>query len=362
MRLIDEKAIEKIALGAALLGTGGGGDPYIGKLMAIEAIRQYGPIQMLDPSEVPDDAFVVPTAMMGAPTVLIEKIANGNEFEVIIKHLEKYTGQKVFATLPIEAGGVNSMLPFAVAAKLGIPIVDCDGMGRAFPELQMVTFHLDGITTSPMVVTDEKGNSMIMETVSNNWSETLARTATITMGGSVMISIYSMFGHQLKKSAIYNTLTLAENIGAAITDKQDTDVLPIDRMINFVDGYKLFTGKIVDILRETRQGFNFGKAKIVGINADKGESCEVDFQNENLVVMKGDEVLATTPDLITIVDLETGVPITTEALKYGRRVVVVGLRCDAKWRTKKGIETVGPRYFKYDIDYVPIEERVKGAK
>jgi hypothetical protein len=362
MRLIDEKAIEKIALGAALLGTGGGGDPYIGKLMAIEAIRQYGPIQMLDPTEVPDDAFVVPTAMMGAPTVLIEKIANGNEFEVIINHLEKYTGQKVFATLPIEAGGVNSMLPFAVAAKLGIPIVDCDGMGRAFPELQMVTFHLDGITTSPMVVTDEKGNSMIMETVSNTWSETLARTATITMGGSVMISIYSMFGHQLKKSAIYNTLTLAENIGAAITDKQESDILPIDRMINFVDGYKLFTGKIVDILRETRQGFNFGKAKIAGINADKGESCEVDFQNENLVVMKGEEVLATTPDLITIVDLETGVPITTEALKYGRRVVVVGLRCDAKWRTKKGIETVGPRYFKYDIDYVPIEERVKGAK
>ncbi len=133
-------------------------------------------------------------------------------------------------------------------------------------------------------------------------------------------------------------------------------------MIDFVGGYKLFTGKIVDVLRETRQGFNFGKATLSGINSNKDESCTVSFQNENLVVMKGEHILATTPDLITMVDLETAVPVTTEALKYGRRVVVIGLPCDSKWRTKKGIEVAGPRYFKYDIDYVPIEERVKGVK
>ncbi len=39
MRLLYEENIEDIALGAAVLGTGGGGDPYVGKLMAREAIR-----------------------------------------------------------------------------------------------------------------------------------------------------------------------------------------------------------------------------------------------------------------------------------------------------------------------------------
>ena len=39
MRLLTEKNIEDIALGAAVLGTGGGGDPYIGMLMARQAIR-----------------------------------------------------------------------------------------------------------------------------------------------------------------------------------------------------------------------------------------------------------------------------------------------------------------------------------
>ena len=48
--------------------------------------------------------------------------------------------------MPMEAGGVNSMLPIAAAARLGLPMVDCDGMGRAFPELQMVTFTIGGVS------------------------------------------------------------------------------------------------------------------------------------------------------------------------------------------------------------------------
>ena len=47
MRLIGKEEIENISIGAALLGTGGGGDPYIGKLMAIQAVEKYGPIKLL---------------------------------------------------------------------------------------------------------------------------------------------------------------------------------------------------------------------------------------------------------------------------------------------------------------------------
>ena len=77
MRILEIKHIEDIALGASLLGAGGGGDPYIGKLMAMGALKKYGPVTLLDPDEVPDDALILPMAMMGAPTVLVEKAANG---------------------------------------------------------------------------------------------------------------------------------------------------------------------------------------------------------------------------------------------------------------------------------------------
>ena len=60
MRYIGKEEIENIAIGAALLGTGGGGDPYIGKLMAQQAVEEYGPIRLISPDEVPDDALVIP--------------------------------------------------------------------------------------------------------------------------------------------------------------------------------------------------------------------------------------------------------------------------------------------------------------
>ena len=163
LRKLGIQQIEDIALGASLLGAGGGGDPYIGKLMAIGAVRECGEVTLISPEEVPDDALIMPIAMMGAPTVLCEKGIGGTEYKRIFEMVERYFGRKVYATMPMEAGGVNSMLPIAAAARLGLPMVDCDGMGRAFPELQMVTFTIGGVSATPMALTDEKGNSAFFD-------------------------------------------------------------------------------------------------------------------------------------------------------------------------------------------------------
>ena len=81
MRKIGLSEIEDIALGASLLGAGGGGDPYVGKLVAIGAVRECGPVTLLEPDEVPDDALVMPIAMMGAPTILGEKTIGEHEYQ-----------------------------------------------------------------------------------------------------------------------------------------------------------------------------------------------------------------------------------------------------------------------------------------
>ena len=54
-------------------------------------------------------------------------------------------------------------------------------------------------------------------------------------------------------------------------------------------------------------------------------------------------------------------PITTEELRYGFRVTVIAMPSDKKWRTPAGIELGGPRHFRYDIDFVPVEERFGAA-
>ena len=173
MTLLDLEDLDHIALGATVLGTGGGGDPTLGKLMAQQAVRRHGPIRLVALDEVADEAWLIPTAMMGAPTVLVEKIPSGTEVLDAFRMVEHHLHSRAFATLSIEAGGVNSMIPMLVAASLGIPIIDADGMGRAFPEIQMVTPSLHGVSATPMAIGDEKGNRVLLETVDNFWTERL---------------------------------------------------------------------------------------------------------------------------------------------------------------------------------------------
>ena len=363
MRTIGIQEIEDIALGAALLGAGGGGDPYVGKLVAMGAVKECGPVTLLDPEEVPDDALIVPIAMMGAPTVLGEKGIGGGEYQTLYNMVSQFFGKQIYAFMPIEAGGVNSMLPIAACARLGLPLVDCDGMGRAFPELQMVTFTIGGMSATPMALTDEKGNSVIFETITNKWTEELARAVTMSCGGSVSVSLYPMTGAQMKAYSVKNIVTRSQKLGEAIRTVKNCadDVTPEEHFLQFSEGYKLFKGKIADVLRETRGAFNFGKVMLEGIGECKGHQAYVEFQNENLTATVDGEILATTPDLICLVDTETFTPVTTDALKYGKRVLVVGLKCFEMWRTPAGIDLVGPRYFGCDTDYIPLEERCKGG-
>ena len=362
MRKIGIKEIEDIALGAALLGAGGGGDPYVGKLVAMGAVKECGEVTLLDPDEIPDDALVVPIAMMGAPTVLAEKGIGGSEYKTLYDMVSQFFGKKIYAFLPIEAGGVNSMLPIAACARLGLPLVEADGMGRAFPELQMVTFTIGGMSATPMALTDEKGNSVIFETITNKWTEELARAVTMSCGGSVSVSLYPMSGEQLKKYAVKNIVTRSQKLGEAIRNvKNSSDKTPEEYFFDFSGAYKLFKGKITDVLRETRGAFNFGKVMLEGIGECKGHQAFVEFQNENLTATVDGQIVATTPDLICLVDTDTFIPITTDALKYGKRVLAVGLKCFEMWRTKEGLDLVGPRYFGCDTDYIPLEERCKGG-
>jgi DUF917 family protein len=355
MILLDHHALEEIALGAAVLGTGGGGDPTLGKLMAQQAVTRHGLIQLLPLDEVPDEGWIIPSAMMGAPTVLVEKIPSGEEVLAAFKMLEQRLQCRAVATVSAEAGGVNSMIPMVVAASLGIPIVDADGMGRAFPEIQMVIPTLHGVAATPMAVADEKGNHVLLETPDNFWTERLARTVTIQMGCSACIALYAMQGVVAKKALVPGTISLAREIGRTLNTCREQKRDPIASLTTLLHGRRLCDGKITDVRRRTERGFARGEIDIIGTGRDTGAQCKLSFQNENLVFWRNGHPQVMVPDLITVVDEQTGLPITTEALKYGLRVVVLGIPCNPQWRTPAGLALAGPRYFGYEIEYIPVE-------
>lgn len=361
--ILTSADLPDLARGATLLGTGGGGDPYIGQLLVEQVLGDRG-ITILDPDELDDDLFVIPTAQMGAPTVMVEKIPAGTEPLAALRTLEAHLGRAADATMPIECGGINSMIPLIVAAESGLPVVDADGMGRAFPELSMETFAVYGVQGSPLALAGERGEHVIIDTGDDNRQmESFARAITIKLGGVGHIAEYAMTGADVRRTAVPRTLSMALALGRAIRLAREQHRSPFAAIADtlaptlYSHVRELHVGKVIDVERRTTEGFARGSAVIDGSEAAGEASGEVKivFQNENLTAYRGEELLAIVPDLICIVDHETAEPITTEGLRYGQRVRVLGISTPDLMRTPAALATFGPSAFGLRELFLPVE-------
>ena len=358
---LSETDLHDFARGAAFLGTGGGGDPYIGRLLCQAAMREFGPPRIIDVSSLADDATVAFIAMVGAPTVVVEKAVSGADIDLALQRLSQRLGRPLDALMPAEIGGVNSTLPIVAAARSGLPLLNVDGMGRAFPEIQMVVMNFEGVSATPFVVVDEHLNSTIVDTVSALRAEEFVRAMAMQMGLSCVVAGYPMTGAEAKRATIHGTMTEALHIGRAIAaGRRSGD--PVGALLealtaSSVYGYarEVFDGKIVDLRRATEGGFTVGYCTMEALN-DPAALMEITFQNENLVAKENDVLRAIVPDLITVVDRETAEPIPTESLRYGQRVKVIAAAAPALLKTPQALKYVRPRCFRLDYDYVPLQD------
>jgi DUF917 family protein len=330
--------------------------------MLRQAIRDHGPIDLIDVEELGDDDFVVPFAMMGAPTVLVEKLPNGGEMVAALRTMERYKGQPARAILCAEIGGINALLPLVLAARCGLPVVDGDGMGRAFPQLQMVTYHIFGVPLSPMVMPDEYSNTVVFECADAHDAERLSRNLVVAMGGGSNNCLYPMQGRDAKRSMVRTTLSLALGLGRAVREARHSSADPFAELLRFLRTtpyYQhcrlLFEGKTVDLLRETKAGWALGRVVIEGIGRCAGRRLEVQFQNEHLVAREGANVRAIVPDLIAVLDAASAEPITTEGLKYGQRVRVLGISAAPIMRSAAALAVFGPQAFGLKDPFTALE-------
>jgi DUF917 family protein len=187
----------------------------------MNAIEEFGMPEIIEPDDLDDEALIFTIAMLGAPTVLGEKAACGDDIDLAIERLTQRLGRKPDALVGIEIGGINSLLPVMAAARLGLPLVNADGMGRAFPEIQMVTFNVYGVSCTPLVVTDDHLTSLVVDTGDAKSAEDLIRIAAMHLGLSVILSSYPMSGAELKRTAVKGTLSLALEIGRSIAAGRD---------------------------------------------------------------------------------------------------------------------------------------------
>lgn len=351
---LDASNLPALARGCAILGTGGGGDTHYGLLMALQAVEDHGPVPLVDLDDIPEDGLLMPCGGIGAPTVSIEKIENGREGERLREELERLRGRPVVALMAGEVGGSNGLIPVVWAAGVGLPVVDADGMGRAFPEIPQVTMEVAGISPNPAIMTDERGNVIVFRALDGGWMERMERAAAVEFGGMASSTEYQLTVGQARAGAVVNhSISLALRLGTVVLEAEHA---PVAALVDELRAVRLIAGKVVDVERRTTGGFVRGSATIEGLGEDTGRVLRLEIQNENLVALEGERATAMVPDMITVLDSESAEAISTERLKYGQRVTAIAFPCDPIWRTQRGLELGGPRHFGYDLDYVPVEE------
>lgn len=346
MKQLTVDDLEYLAQGSAILGSGGGGDSAADLRMARHQIEQNGSVPLLDIKDLEPEALVVPVAFMGAPIVSEGQIPSGKEFPLLISLLEKYTGKRPTALIAAEIGGGNAFTPITAAAMLGLPVLDGDTLGRAFPEIQMSSCRLKGISTSPTFLCDNQGNRSLIEAIDASWTETLARHLTVAMGSSAAIALYLMSGAQAKECIVAGSVTQAIRIGKVLKHSG----APLKSLLEEERGVFIGSGEIFELNQVLSEGFLKGDFKV---RCDS-RTLTVGYQNEYLIVREGAQVVVTTPDIITLIESGSTNVIASEQLKNGLKADIIALPAPEIWRSEAGLSIVGPRYFGYGVEYKPI--------
>ena len=367
----SDQEIQDFVRGCTFMGTGGGGDPKDG-IAWLTATRDDGlSITWVDASDIPDDEWTVCPFLMGSIAPLTEEAKkrmkhlglDKDTFKSIqaesVRLLEEYMDVKVRAIVPIELGGSNTPGAIAAAARLGISAVDGDYTGRAIPEVPQTTPYLEGLPLWPISSVDKYGNfCIIKESVGYEMAERIGKFIAAASFGLAGQAGFLFKGKDMKRVVIHKTLSRCMEIGHLIRTSRDAGKDPVLEVVKNLNGWFLFEGKISKKEWEDKEGYYWGTHTISGEKSFKGKELKVWFKNENHVSWLDGKPYITSPDMLIVVDRDSGEPYVNSAIEEGYRVAVIGLHAIDKFQSPKGLKILGPRHFGFEIAYNPIEDLV----
>lgn len=361
---------EDLLQGCLFMGTGGGGSPSWGRAMFKQALEDGIALEWVDVDDIPDDVWTVTPYGMGsiAPVKqetldeierigLEDKLGYGSMAEAV-KELEEYLGKPIGCLVAAELGAGNTPAPLVTGARLGIPVVDGDYAGRAIPDEMQGTPYLYGKHSWPFASVDKWGNIAIVKyTVNPHMLERIGKMLAVAAYGSTTMAATPLPADEMKAILVRDTLTKSLALGRAMREAREQGDDPIDAVLEVTGGWRLFEGVVSGKDWEDRGGYMFGTTHIQGTGDYEGRTLDVWFKNENHVTWLDGEPWICSPDIVTLAYKETGEGTTNTLIKKGDHVAAVGIKGLEAFRTEFGLnEAAGPRYFGFDIEYVPIEE------
>ncbi|NNM60533.1 MAG: DUF917 domain-containing protein [Legionellales bacterium] len=332
--------IESLSLGATLLGSGGGGNPAIMSNLTRYYMETYGNIQLISVGELETNDLLVPIANIGAPLVALEKLPTFLAFDTIYQKIIVHYPNRRIVLMSAEIGGCNSLAPLILASRYGLPVLDADLMGRAFPKINLFKPALLNQKNDPAYLSDYKGNLLLLHLKQDmSLLEKIVRDSTVNFGSSAVMALFLFSGGQVDDYVIPGSVTSALQLGNALLSYS-----PDSHELDKAGIHVLGEGRINNIINNVKNGFLTGYVSITCADA----VFKLYFQNEFLLATKNNIIVAESPEIIMLIDDKHGTPITTEVLKFGLKVKVVKLSAPDFWQKPENKKHV--HYKKFDLE------------
>lgn len=364
-KISSVQEIEDLVRGATVLGTGGGGSPAEGLRLLKEALETRGEISFIDVDELADDSVVVSPYYIGtiAPTAKTRKpVKFEDPMALAFERMERVLGRKIGAVIACEIGGANTPVAINIGAKVGLPAVDGDLLGRSAPELHQCTVHVFDAPMCPSVIATETGNVVVIERYADiDDYEAVARYVSALAGRFAAAVDTPMTKDLAKKAVVRNTISKCVNIGKVIRESREKGENPVEAVVKVLGGWKIFGGIVKKYTWADEGGFLVGEVLVDGVDKWQGHTLRSWIKNEHIMAWMDDNPLVMPPDMISFL-LDSGEAVTNTDLKEGMSVHVVAAKAPEVWRTPKGLELFGPKHFGFDLDYVPVEKLIESLR
>lgn len=322
--VLDKEAGQATVYGGAVLGGGGGGTVSAGMKRFNIAVSLGNPT-LVSLDDLNDDDLVITASAVGAPAAkdrFFMPVDAIRAMELVQQKINK----PIAGIITNENGPASGVNGWLQSAMMKIPMVDAPANGRAHPTGMMGAMgvhQLKDYHSIQSAVGGNPGTGKYLEMVVEGRLQVaanLVRQAAVQSGGLVMVVRDPLPAAYLRENAAPGATSQAMRIGRAMMDAMDKGPQAIiDAIVKSTDGSIFCVGKITDLQLDTVGGYDLGKLTISG----EGQSAELTFWNEFMTLETGAARHATFPDLITLISLETGIPLASAEIKQGDNVAVL---------------------------------------
>jgi uncharacterized protein len=321
----DGACLRALVFGGAVLGGGGGGSLAAGLTAVREALAAGAPrIVALD--RIAPEATLATLSAVGTVSTTSGATLTHWHFDRALALFEPFANRAIAGFIASEVGPRAVTYGLRESAITGVPVVDAPCNGRAHPLFAMGSLGLHRwpqVFSPAVAVGGTPGSSRYVE---------LAVRANVTMAGRIVRQRAEESGVALavvrnpvsaayaRHHAAVGGLGYALRVGQMLLARlpEGCEVV-LAALAKLMGGRVLASGRIASARLADRQGFTVGR---ITVERADGRWLGLSVCNELMAVHAGKQALATFPDLITLFDRRSGLPLETGKMVTGRRVMV----------------------------------------